>query len=83
MAVIQTSLSLGMWFTLAPNIAKATEAAYEILRLKDSLPVEGLAVIATESRPASIKFEDVGVTAGATSFSIDKRNLLAQMRCDR
>ncbi|KAF2669087.1 multidrug resistance protein 2 [Microthyrium microscopicum] len=62
MAVIQSSLSLGMWFTLSPNIAKATAAANGIIKARPSISRKTAPEMPIGNQPATLEFDNVTFT---------------------
>ncbi|KAF2434890.1 leptomycin B resistance protein pmd1 [Tothia fuscella] len=63
MAVIQSSLGAGMWFSFAPNIVEATAAANRIISIrptnKEKSQVQTLKSVPHGSEAAGVEFRDV------------------------
>ncbi|KAF2667709.1 multidrug resistance protein 2 [Microthyrium microscopicum] len=63
MAVVQSSMAAGMWFSMAPNIAEATAAGNRILSVRPSkMDNEVREKMPESDSPASVEFKDVNFT---------------------
>lgn len=78
MAVTQSTLAAGMWFSFSPNIVEATAAANRILSCRPS-PSEleqRSRKMPTNDRPAGIEFKDVSFSyTGRDITVLDKISL--------
>lgn len=78
MAVTQSTLAAGMWFSFSPNIVEATAAANRILscRLSPSEQEQPSRMMPTNDGPAGIEFKDVSFSyTGRDITVLDKINL--------
>jgi len=76
MAVTQSTLAAGMWFSFSPNIVEATAAANRILSarpLSTDVPKPNMA---TNAGPAGVEFRDVSFSyTGRDITVLDRINL--------
>jgi ATP-binding cassette subfamily B (MDR/TAP) protein 1 len=76
MAVTQSTLAAGMWFSFSPNIVEATAAANRILSARASSTEEQKPKMPTNDGPAGVEFRDVSFSyTGRDITVLDRINL--------